>query len=62
MGNKPCYPEAAVVNGRQTDGNNQDNCIFINSGCRDPGPWNGENSQGSDFPVYYTLRHCTDIN
>lgn len=61
-----CYPQAAEVDGKQTDGNEPggDWCILANlpSGCQDPGPWNGANTQGTDFPTYYTAKYCSGDN
>ena len=58
---KPCYPEAAQNNGRQTDGSDSDMCFGNqNAGCADPGNWNGQDSLGNPFPVYYTIAQCAD--
>ncbi|RFU26981.1 hypothetical protein B7463_g9374, partial [Scytalidium lignicola] len=61
-----CYPQAAEVNGQQTNGNEAggDLCIIsqLANGCQDPGPWNGANTQGSSFPTYYTANYCPDSN
>jgi hypothetical protein len=61
-----CYPQAAEVNGVQTNGNEPggDLCVLANlpSGCQDPGTWNGANTQGSDFPTYYTAKYCSGDN
>ncbi|KAM6510935.1 hypothetical protein FSOLCH5_011382 [Fusarium solani] len=57
----PCYPEAAETNGEQVQGHHSDECVGNqNDGCADPGPWNGVNSPGNGFPVYYTVRKCGD--
>ncbi|KAF2267347.1 hypothetical protein CC78DRAFT_457444, partial [Lojkania enalia] len=29
-------------------------------GCRAPGPWTGVNSHGAPFPIFYTVRDCSD--
>ncbi|RSL50328.1 hypothetical protein CEP54_011985 [Fusarium duplospermum] len=58
----PCYPEAAEINGEQVQGHHSDECIGIqNEGCADLGPWNGVNSPGNGFPVYYTVRNDGDL-
>ncbi|KAM0645877.1 hypothetical protein ACHAQF_000194 [Verticillium nonalfalfae] len=58
---KPCYPEAGQTDGVKTDGVDSDLCFSSqNGGCADPGPWNGVNSPGNPFPVYYTVRQCND--
>ncbi|KAH6885196.1 hypothetical protein B0T10DRAFT_492168 [Thelonectria olida] len=60
-GRAPCYPEAAEINGVQVQGVDSDLCFSSqNGGCADPGPWNGVNSPGNPFPVYYTVRKCND--
>lgn len=60
-GRAPCYPEAAEINGVQVQGVDSDLCFSSqNGGCADPGPWNGPNSPGNPFPVYYTVRQCND--
>lgn len=61
-----CYPQAAEVNGQQTNGNEAggDLCVLANlpSGCQDPGPWLGANTQGTDFPTYFTAKYCSGDN
>ncbi|KAH8721787.1 hypothetical protein BGZ61DRAFT_530302 [Ilyonectria robusta] len=57
----PCYPEAAETDGVQTQGADSDFCFAAQAeGCADPGPWNGANSPGNGFPVYFTVRQCND--
>ncbi|KAF8466311.1 hypothetical protein BDZ91DRAFT_657955 [Kalaharituber pfeilii] len=59
-GFKPCYPQDAVQNGVQTDGNAPDFGFrpLLNNGCSDPGEWNGPNSQGNPFPIYFSVTQC----
>jgi hypothetical protein len=61
-----CYPQAAEVDGVQTNGNEPggDLCVLANipTGCQDPGPWLGANTQGTDFPTYFTAKYCSGDN
>ncbi|KAM5344439.1 hypothetical protein ACJ41O_012975 [Fusarium nematophilum] len=58
---KPCYPEAAEINGEKVEGVDSDICFNSQSGgCADPGEWQGVNTPGNPFPVYYTVRKCND--
>ena len=58
---KPCYPEDAVQSdGSQTNGNGAEYQTNIGKGCKDPGDWHGQNTQGSPFPTYYTVTRCGD--
>lgn len=54
QGNRPCYPEAALINGQQ-HGTNLDYWPHAGTGCADPGPSGGE---GNPFPTYYTVNYC----
>jgi len=61
-----CYPQAAEVDGVQTNGNEPggDLCVIDNlaTGCQNPGPWLGPNTEGTSFPTYYTLGYCSGDN
>ncbi|KAM6509687.1 hypothetical protein FALCPG4_017334 [Fusarium falciforme] len=57
----PCYPEASEIDGEQVQGHHSDECVGNqNDGCIDPGPWNGVNSPKNGFPIYYTVRKCSE--
>ncbi|KAI9868481.1 MAG: hypothetical protein M1813_005925 [Trichoglossum hirsutum] len=60
-GANPCYPEDAVVNGVQTNGNDPDlgNWGRMDDGCAYPGDWHGPMSPGNPFPVYFTIKQCS---
>jgi hypothetical protein len=55
-----CTPSQAEQNGKQTDGNTQDNCLNMSKGCAPLQPWNGFNTQSWPFPTYYTVHKCGD--
>ena len=60
-----CYPQDGEVNGRQTDGNGQDNCIIKNlsKGCQHQIPWSGNfNTKGPQVATYYSIDYCSGDN
>ncbi|KAH0526994.1 hypothetical protein TsFJ059_002038 [Trichoderma semiorbis] len=60
-----CYPQAAEINGQQTNGNGASGCgvpagSHLDSGCQSPGQWRGAGTQGTSFPTYWTTTDCND--
>jgi hypothetical protein len=60
-----CYPQAAEINGQQTNGNAGSGCGLpagtgLDKGCQSPGPWQGPATEGTPFPTYWTRSDCSD--
>lgn len=53
-GNKPCYPSAALVNGKQ-HGTAPDLWPNAGTACADPGTPGG---MGNAFPTYFSVNFC----
>lgn len=59
-----CFPSAASWNGQQTNGNDADHCniVKLDHNCPEQPPKNGQYTQAHDFPTYYVVRNCPDLN